>query len=371
MYFLIKLNIAIWLLPSVLFLTSVQASDRFDEIWSHGKLYENPDSGGLQSFVLSGRLQADLTHFEADQGEFKDLLWRRFRFGFKADFANDWRIHLEMDFNLNEDLEDVYERWTDAYIGWAFSKDGYLKVLKQSAGFTLDGYTSSKNLLTPERNNLTNNLWFVAEYFTGVSVSGLCSEGLHCKAGVFSSDGDEEISDFSAGYFSLLSAGYDFGSRLNQDKLELLASHVYNDAHEDANTRPFRHVFSLMTKWENGPWGIWADATAGRGYGEQSDVLGLVVMPFYYMTPKTQWVFRYTWLSSEGDNGIRFGRYEREIESGRGNEYRELFAGFNWFYYGHKLKWQTGLQFTNMDDDANDGGEYDGWGVTTSLRISW
>ena len=89
------------------------------------------------------------------------------------------------------------------------------------------------------------------------------------------------------------------------------------------------------------------------------------------MRPDRQWVLRYTWLGSEDDNGIRFGRYEREIESGRGNRYRELFAGFNWFIYGHKLKWQTGLQYTTMDDDANDGGEYEGWGVSTAVRISW
>ena len=89
------------------------------------------------------------------------------------------------------------------------------------------------------------------------------------------------------------------------------------------------------------------------------------------MTPQKQWVFRYTWLSSDGDQGIRFGRYEREIVSARGNDYREFFAGFNWFIYGHKLKWQTGLQFTTMDDDSNSGGAYDGWGATTALRLSW
>jgi phosphate-selective porin OprO/OprP len=41
------------------------------------------------------------------------------------------------------------------------------------------------------------------------------------------------------------------------------------------------------------------------------------------------------------------------------------------FFYGHKLKWQTGLQYTRMDDEADDGGEYDGWGITTGLRIYW
>jgi phosphate-selective porin OprO/OprP len=43
----------------------------------------------------------------------------------------------------------------------------------------------------------------------------------------------------------------------------------------------------------------------------------------------------------------------------------------NKYFYGHKLKWQTGVQYTTMDDNADDGGDYDGWGVTTGIRISW
>ena len=59
------------------------------------------------------------------------------------------------------------------------------------------------------------------------------------------------------------------------------------------------------------------------------------------------------------------------IESGRGDEYHEIYLGLNKYLYGHKLKWQTGIQYASMDDSANDGGQYDGWGITTGLRASW
>jgi phosphate-selective porin OprO/OprP len=82
-------------------------------------------------------------------------------------------------------------------------------------------------------------------------------------------------------------------------------------------------------------------------------------------------VLRYTYLDSDGANGLRLNRYENRVVSGRGDEYNEYFAGLNLFFYGHKFKWQTGLQYTTMDDSADDGGEYDGWGLITGLRISW
>jgi phosphate-selective porin OprO/OprP len=46
-------------------------------------------------------------------------------------------------------------------------------------------------------------------------------------------------------------------------------------------------------------------------------------------------------------------------------------VGANLFFYGHKLKWQTGLQYATLDDSADDGGEYTGWGITTGLRMYW
>ena len=94
-------------------------------------------------------------------------------------------------------------------------------------------------------------------------------------------------------------------------------------------------------------------------------------MPSVYITDGWQAVFRYTYINSDGNNGIRFGRYENQLTSGRGDEYNEFYVGVNKYFYGHKLKWQTGVQYTTMNDSAGDGGNYNGWGVTTGIRISW
>jgi phosphate-selective porin OprO/OprP len=137
-----------------------------DDTWNFAHLYDNKQGNYLK---LSGRLQLDSAWVDSEQGDFNDTAWRRFRFGFKAQYG-EFKVALAADIDLNDSLDDAYNRLTNANLSWVLDKDTELKLLKQSTGFTLDGKISSKKLLTPQRNNLTNNLWFTSEYFTGVSV---------------------------------------------------------------------------------------------------------------------------------------------------------------------------------------------------------
>jgi phosphate-selective porin OprO/OprP len=82
-------------------------------------------------------------------------------------------------------------------------------------------------------------------------------------------------------------------------------------------------------------------------------------------------VARYTYLDSEAPNGIRPAGYEARVAPGRGDEYNELYLGANYYFYGHRLKVQTGVQWADMKDSANDGGEYSGVSWTTGLRVGW
>lgn len=346
------------------------AESGYDRVWRHANLYQS-DQGMLRSLALSGRLQLDASHVDADQGDFDDVKWRRFRFGFKAEFAGDWMAQLEGDFDLNESSRDWYSRLTDAYVGWQPDAARDLRILKHSAGFTLDGVTSSKKLLTLQRNNLTNNLWFTAEYFTGVSMQGELHDKWQYHVGVFSSDGNEELSEFDAGYFTLTSVGYDWADSLAMDEASVRLDYVYNERDENANTRDLSNVITLATKWQKGDWGLWTDLGAGRGYFGQSDLAGLVLMPFYRFKEIVQLVGRYTYIDSEDLNGLRLERYESSVVGGRGDEYQEIYLGLNLFFYDHKFKWQTGLQYAQMEDKADDGGKYDGWGISTGLRLSW
>ena len=381
--------LAFWLVT-----TNAMAEDEgsstamFDRAWSHAMLWESDDE---ESFIaLSGRLQADAYWFKADEDDVpvgeddddSDLVWRRFRFGFKSEFGGGYTLHLEGDFDLNNQPDDVYNRLTDAYIGYSPGTDWKVKFLKQSVGFTLDGATSSKKLLTMQRNNLTNNLWATDEYFSGIHVSGDADESWTYRAGLISGDDSEEIGLDNVGWFTLLSLGHDFGAAMGWDQALVRMDYVYNskddddqldddDDYERNATPDFRHTVTLATEWQKGGWGLSTDVSAGHGLDRQSNLWGLALMPHYSFSKEQQVVLRYTYLDSSDDNGLRLGRYEREIVRGKGNRYNELYLGYNVFIYGHKLKWQTGLQYTKMDDDADDSGEYQGWGLSTGLRMYW
>jgi phosphate-selective porin OprO/OprP len=62
---------------------------------------------------------------------------------------------------------------------------------------------------------------------------------------------------------------------------------------------------------------------------------------------------------------VRLATYENTIVTGRGDRYHELYGGVNYYFYDHKLKLQSGLQFADLDDT------YSGTSWITGIRIGW
>lgn len=345
------------------------------DLLAFGQLYKNPDNPLLQSLAFTGRLQVDGAIFDGDElGDYDALLWRRVRGGFKAKVLNDFTLHVEADFDFSSTDVD-YSKLTDANIAWSRGPELVIKAGKQGAEFTLDGGTSSKKLITIDRSNLANNMWFTNEYFTGLSASGEVG-AWNYFVGAYSADGTDEFGDFDSGEFYVVKLGRDFSDAVGLDKAAVRLDYMHADldfSSMDVGTRNLEQVISLSTQWEDGDWGLWTDLAWAQGYEvkSQSDLFGLQLMPFYNFTDKVQGVFRYTHVESDEDNGVRLARYENAIESGRGDSYDEFYVGLNYYICDHNLKVQTGVQYANLDDAANDGGEYDGWGWTTGLRFYW
>ena len=355
-----------------------------DDVWDSAVFYSDSTNPYIQKLAFTGRLHLDYAHVDGEGTRpaplgTDDLSWdefnvRRLRAGFKATFFKDFTAHAEGDFDVEED--PVYLRMTDAYIGWKHSDAFGIKVGKQGMAFTLDGSTSSKELLTLDRNNLTNNLWFTYEYIPGITAGGKVGNWVY-NTGVFSQGGeDKEFGDFDGGTSWLASLGYDFSKAMGADEALLSLDYVFNE--ETPSTPPMftnrtlGQVVSLNFRYQKEDFGIRGEVAGGDGFLGQADSLGFNLMPYYNITDKLQGVLRYTFIESDGDNGLRMTSYESStVGGGKGDQYQELYAGLNYYLYGHKLKVQTGLSYLSMRDQADDGGAFDGLSWITGIRVAW
>ena len=348
-------------------------ASEYDDLWSKAVLYENKDGGIIQKFSHTGRLQADYHNFENNIEKLSkdDSQWRRFRFGFKAGLVGGITLHTEANLNLNQP-EPLYENLTDTYLSWSTETGIKFKVGKQSAPFTLHGSTSSKKLYTLERGKIARNIWFGNEYFTGVSLSGK-RDNWDYLAGVYSSDEGPEFDEaFDYGTFGLLSVGYNLEKSEYFEKALLRFDLMIQEEHSLNQTPDHKNAFSVVTKLNNGKLNFWGDLSFSNGYGSQSNVWGTQLMPFYNFTDRIQGVFSYTYVESKLAEGIRLTRYERDLFPGgreKGDEMQEFFFGVNYYFYGHKLKWQNAIQYSEMDNLETK--QYEGWGFTSGVRISW
>jgi phosphate-selective porin OprO and OprP len=150
----------------------VNEPSAYDKAWrSFTEWYADDTNPVVQRVMLSGRFHYEFASIDADQGHLDEWNIRRLRIGPRITLFRTLTFHAEIELDPQRH-EPLYTRFTDFYVQWAQSPQVVLTVGKQSAPFTLDGATSSRELLTIDRSNLSSNLWFPQEYLPGISLSG-------------------------------------------------------------------------------------------------------------------------------------------------------------------------------------------------------
>ena len=343
----------------------------YDRIWRFSEWYRNDKARVIQRVQFSGRFQHEFALVESDQGDHDEWNVRRMRMGGRVTMFRTFLFHAEVEVNPQE-RDPFYMRVTDLYLQWSRNPRFVLTGGKQAVTFTSEGATSSRELLTIDRSLLANNIWFGQEYMPGFSVSGRVAPWVY-RAGVYSGGAmNRELGEFTGGLFTFTMLGYDFGPRIGMREALVTGNYLYQQ--EDANntfTRQLRHILSVHTRFEQPTWGLRTDVAKATGYLGQPDLWSVMAMPFFNVTPKFQLVTRYSIVKSDGNNGVRLTTYESRVVPGRGDRYEELYAGANYYFYAHRLKLQTGIQWAEMDDRANDGGAYNGVAWTTGVRVGW
>lgn len=339
--------------------------------WDQTELLPLRDEGFLRRLRLVGRLHYDYVNLDTNLGDDYYAEFRRLRSGFRADLAGGFELRGEIEMDPDE-AAPLYDGLTEAHLAWRPDDHWTFKAGKQTAFFTLEGSTSSNELLTVERGSLSNNLWFPLLFIPGASAAWKDGERL-LFAGVFSGgSASPEFGDFDGSVFTILRAEQDFGKQTGSDEAVLGLHAVFQDPDPDNTfTRPFSQIYSLNFRGREGPWRVQSDLARGQGSGGQTDLTGLVLLSSYDLDEDWQLVARVTWIDSDGPGGIRPGRYESRITPDRGDQSEELYAGVNRYFRGHRLKWQAGASCFKLHGLATAGGDYEGWSFFSGLRISW
>lgn len=375
----------------------------YDKIWSAATLYKDSDNPILQEFSLQGRLQLQYFNMDSNVGDldttdYKDAsdsnnerVWgddievRRARFGFKSKWFQVWK--LEGQINVDTDAEDsLYKDLYDLFVTYGPTDALNISAGKTKVKFSREQEISSKEIVTTERG-LLSNLLFPGE-LTGVWASGKgIQEHWLYEIGLYGSDRQRGFSEFDAGAVILGKIGYDYSSQADLDSAVASIHLMHNTdpgylANPSTNFTPsaspaFDTSIALTNDITHGRFGLTTEALFGFG-DDRSDVMGLTIMPTYFVANGLQLVARFQVATANEGGGISLpSRYEGltnnaivnadnrpATEERTGSTYTAAYLGMNYYLYGHKLKIMNGIEYAQLG-----GGDYEGYTFTSGLRM--
>jgi len=350
------------------------AVDRFHAIWDVPTLYRNPSDPVIQSFSLIGRYHGQYWSVDADQGKSDDVEHRRIYFGFQSVVFRDFLVEVQM--KINDDFSPVYDELYTGFVKWNPEGANFSASLgRLDYLFTnMERSLSSKRIPTVERSLLVNQL--MPDEVVGLHLD-TTNDGLSFHAGLYSGSIEREFSDFEGGVAADFGLAYELPLLYEQGTLHI--DFLVHDGDRDNDAfEPYKRVFSIWHKGHFGALGLGLDFTAGGGgQDNRANVYGITLLPTYDISEnlmisgdKLQLALRYHYAYSDGDNGLELPkRYEQEVTTGDGDSFQGLYAGLTYFLYGDRLKLMAAVEYSLMDDAANDGGDYQGWTYLAGLRV--
>ncbi len=320
----------------------------------------------------------------ADEIGYNQWQHRRFRLGMNIEFANN--ITLKTSANISNGsgggtglTRDVFfDGWDEFYIDWEPKGEvlQYVEIGKQKQAISREFSTTSRKILTVERSQIVNETtdmkpWGVTAGFKFFGMKHEFGGWIHGyddndplgnwarsdSRGGFSYRGEvavTESTDFHLDYaFTNNSSG--------------LASPEGNAP--DGENSAYQHVVALGTESEFGQFGLITDLILGGGREATgaipagNDTWGLVVLPYYNITDKLQFVTKYAYMAEGREQRTqRFGEGAGNLQNGRSRveDYHTFYAGLNYYICDHNLKlmagyeYATGNEFGGGDDISSD-----------------
>jgi phosphate-selective porin OprO/OprP len=354
---------------------TAEQESTFDRIWGLATLYDG-DGPGLQELSFVGRYHGQYHVTHGESGEDQGWEHRRIRLGLAGRFLRDFDFKFALDMAFEDDRPTDHltlkNGLTDAFVAYQRSEAFRAVVGKHWVRYTQEGSTSSNRILTVERSLLVNQVWPTPELLSGVMAEGRLGGGaLIYRVGAYAGDKQRGLTRFEAGVGVLTSLGHSFGTVLGADDVLVRADWFYNDGHPDNDAfRNYAHVVSLGGNIDRGDFDLVVDVLAADGLEGVSDAWGFTLLPSYYLTARLQGVARYHHAASEEPGGLSAApRHEEAAGGGVGDNYNSVYAGLNYYLYGHNLKIMSGLETSRLDGGNEQG--WDGWTFFLGKRVSW
>ncbi|MGI9240551.1 MAG: porin, partial [Verrucomicrobiales bacterium] len=265
------------------------------------------------------------------------------------------------------DKENVENQW----IAWQPHDEFGIKIGQQKPLWSQEWSTSSNSMITMERSLLVNQLR--PKHSLGAYVSGELNQWAY---GVGWFDGDLGSRDSSDTNFLLLSLGRstdDWFPWLDDGRWRL--DYLHNDVGNRSSPAKYDYSLASSLSGKVGRWRWVGEVLYADGTREDGDVYGVTVVPSIdIIKDKLQFVLRYQLAGSEGDNLRLQDRYE--IAGGAtgdasGDHYQAYYGGLNYYLRGNRAKLMGGIEYADMRDPNNNGGDYSGWTVIGGVRISF
>ena len=326
----------------------------FDELWRSVELYGERSGEDLPFVKFRGRYHGQAFWVDGDGGNEHDWENRRIRLG--LDLVLTEKLEFAFDFNMGRDSDDdVIENFDFISLNYTISDNTGLSIGKLRRNpLTREDSISSNKILTLERSLLASR--FFVDNVGGVFLVHQDGDWAF-GAGILSGSTEDELRLPSLDGSTLFKGNV---AKQISPITEVRLDYLYNPGDPDNNdVEPYRHVVSLNSYTRSGRWGLITDLIYANALPEaRGDLFGLVVLPHYMLTDRLQLVGRYTWSGSDEDNGIRLlNRYDRRaVPEGFefGDRHQAVYAGLNYYFYGHKLKLMSGVEYSDFDSVSGD-----------------
>jgi len=335
------------------------------DIFDYSTLYES-DTGFINEVSLVGRYHGQWHHVNGDESD-SDWENRRWRAGVAIVFLNDFEF--EGQFNINPDEGRFVEDVENIEIAWEPNDELYVIVGKTKPKITREYSTSSKRIKTVERSQMVNQT--VPDKIGGLIVGYQFSDPLFAEVGAYA---DTNTDDWSLPFDgdSNLAVSARIGYDLNENT-ELRFDYFYADgAGEGGGVEEYDNIFSWNSQSDWDRFHLVTDLIYATGVEapRYTDSFSVVIMPYYDITDKLEGVFRYTYSTADGDQGVDLqSRYEDDVASlgTRGDNYHAFYAGLNYYICKDKLKLMTGVEYATMDRPHTS--SYDSWTYFAAVRL--